>query len=328
MRLWSVATSRAGFRVPSGSRTRIEVGLVDEVEGAGNDVAVADRRPVRSSGRCRTAPVRPVPARRPSRSGPPTGPRDPRPPRGPAVRAAPASSAAARAARDAAAKPSERKERIANGERELSDTADVRIVSASIVHLLRFRLRGVARPLERHFHQAPGRGARVSLHRVFVVDLFQLRLPAPCTTGPGGRRPGASGRRAGAGPGGRRAGRGPGRRRRACAPARREPARFPATPGRARCGRLARPAASSPGDELAGADLLDRLAQLVDRHGVVQPGVVQRVAQLLAEHAGQLAAAGHQRPAGGARDCSWSRRARRSARGRASRTCRGGPPAA
>ena len=43
---------------------------------------------------------------------------------------------------------------------------------------------------------------------------------------------------------------------------------------------------------------VDRLAQLVDGHGVVQPGVVQRVAEFLAQHAGQLAAAGHQGAAG------------------------------
>ena len=53
-----------------------------------------------------------------------------------------------------------------------------------------------------------------------------------------------------------------------------------------------------PGDELAGADLLDRFAQLVDRQGVVQPGVVQRIAELLAQHGHQLAAARDQRPAG------------------------------
>ena len=51
------------------------------------------------------------------------------------------------------------------------------------------------------------------------------------------------------------------------------------------------------GDELSRANRLHRSPQLVDRDGVVQPGVVQRVAQLLAEHRRQFAAPRQQRPA-------------------------------
>ena len=50
-------------------------------------------------------------------------------------------------------------------------------------------------------------------------------------------------------------------------------------------------------DELPGLDLVDRLAKLIDRHGVVQPGIVERIAEFLAQQAGQFAAKGHQRAA-------------------------------
>ncbi len=53
-------------------------------------------------------------------------------------------------------------------------------------------------------------------------------------------------------------------------------------------------------DELARPNLFDRAAKLVDRDGVVQPGVVQRVAEFLAQHADQFAAARDQRAARGA----------------------------
>ena len=112
-----------------------------------------------------------------------------------------------------------------------------------------------------------------------------VRRAAPCTTGSGGRRPGRSGRRAGGRPWRPASRAARGRRRAACAPARRAPARCPARPGRAAAAGFFAVGFAAAATNLPARISSTDCAQLVDGHGVVEPGVVQRVAEFLAQHA-------------------------------------------
>ena len=85
--------------------------------------------------------------------------------------------------------------------------------------------------------------------------------------------------------------RGPVPRKAAFVPARRAPARCPGRPRLSECDGLRFGSVSGWATNFPPANRLDRRAKLLDGNGVVEPGIVHRVSQFLAQHGQQFAAA-------------------------------------
>ena len=247
MREWSVATSFAGLRTPSAQPHENRRRLVDEVEGAGNDVA--GRIDDQAGGRAGAEEHALDPLQAADgldadhgRRHAIHGGRE----RRLLLSVRSSSAAAGIAAGEQTARPTGRRKASCKGGKHVSPNAATlldeiaSICPTSAMHrshpgtswLSLLGVLGVAGRPQRELDQFLAAEHR-QLDRVLVVDVFQLRRQGLARLDRGGRPARGSGRPGGRPPSRRasRAARDP--RRAASAPARRESARFPATPDRA-----------------------------------------------------------------------------------------------